>query len=168
MKDTLVIGYGNADRQDDGVAWHVLTGIARKLGHIPPTEPGEPFDANNDQLELTFSLQLFPELAEDLHNYKQVIFVDAHTGAIEKDIAFENIQPEMQNSPFTHHLSAQMLLSITQTIYGSAPDAFILSIRAYNFQFSRNLSPATAALCEQAVDILWDHLDIEISSPDES
>ena len=30
--NTLFIGYGNPDRQDDGVAWHVLTGIANQLG----------------------------------------------------------------------------------------------------------------------------------------
>jgi Ni,Fe-hydrogenase maturation factor len=97
-------------------------------------------------------------MAEDLHKYRQVIFVDAHTGAIEKDIAFEEILPEMQNSPFTHHLSAQMMLSITQTIYGIVPHAFLLSIRAYEFQFSRDLSTATAELCDQAIELLWKHL----------
>ena len=167
MKDILIIGYGNADRQDDGVAWHVLSGIARHLGFNPPSEPGEPFEANTANIELVFSLQLFPELAEDLHNYRQVIFVDAHTGAIDQEIAFSQIFPEVQNSPFTHHLSPQMLLSITRTIYANTPEAFLLSIRAHNFQFSRELSSATAILCEQATDLLWQHLNLKGSLEDQ-
>ena len=32
MKKVLILGYGNLDREDDGVAWHVLQGVAETLG----------------------------------------------------------------------------------------------------------------------------------------
>jgi Ni,Fe-hydrogenase maturation factor len=32
MNKVLIIGYGNPDREDDGVAWHILQGVAERLG----------------------------------------------------------------------------------------------------------------------------------------
>ena len=48
MADTLVLGYGNVDRMDDGLAWHVLAGLVGALGEPVPAsgetviEPGGP------------------------------------------------------------------------------------------------------------------------------
>ena len=39
--DALVIGYGNIDRQDDGVAWHVLREVASRLKVNFPQTAGE-------------------------------------------------------------------------------------------------------------------------------
>jgi hypothetical protein len=33
---TLILGYGNPDREDDGVAWHILKGIANQFGLTYP------------------------------------------------------------------------------------------------------------------------------------
>ena len=35
MNKTLLLGYGNPDREDDGVAWHVLSRVFRALGRAP-------------------------------------------------------------------------------------------------------------------------------------
>lgn len=163
MKRALVFGFGNADRQDDGVAWHILVGLAQKMNLSTPFEPGDLFNFAKDQIVLQFNLQLTPELAETINNFDVVYFVDAHTGAINEDISFRSIIPQTQNSPFTHHLSPQMLLAITQTIYGTVPDAFLLSIRAFEFEFSRDLSQRTQNLCTKAIELLWNHL-IEVTS----
>ena len=158
MNKTLLLGYGNADRQDDGVAWHILVAIAKKLGFKPPEEPGEPFNTQRYNLDLMFVLQLLPELAEDLRTYDHVVFIDAHTGEIEKEISALKIDPLYQHSPFTHHLSPQTLLSITQTIYNKYPQGIILSVRGYEFGFERQLSRRTLDLCNQAVSQLWNWL----------
>ena len=34
MDKTLVIGYGNVDRQDDGAAWHILARLAKQLSEL--------------------------------------------------------------------------------------------------------------------------------------
>ena len=158
MKRALIFGFGNADRQDDGVAWHILVGLAQKMNLNTPLEPGDLFTTSKNQLVLQFNLQLTPELAETINDFDVIYFVDAHTGAIKEDISFSSIIPQTQNSPFTHHLSPQMLLSITQTIFGVVPEAFLLSIRAFEFEFSRDLSKRTKELSTEAIELLWNHL----------
>jgi len=151
---TLIFGYGNADRQDDGVAWHVLRELMSRFG-LPLSDDSdiEIIDENN-QVEFLFQLQLTPEFGYDLSQYERVCFVDAHTGAVPEEIHFEEVKPGFQKSPFTHHLTPASLLSITDTIHYKVPEAILVSIRGYEFGFSQSLSEATAALTKQAADII--------------
>ena len=58
--------YGNPDRQDEGVAFNIMVGLARELGYIlpdPSENDGQPCGRSPD---LMFVLQLSPELAETL------------------------------------------------------------------------------------------------------
>ena len=151
MNKTLLIGYGNPDRQDDGVAWHILHTLAVQIGLPVPESYEDEFPAN-DRIDLAFYLQLTPEMAEDLAAYERVCFVDAHTGSVAAEVQFVKIEDEFQHSPFTHHLTAQSLLSMCKTLYGRTPEAALLSIRGYQFEFERTLSAETAALVSQAVD----------------
>ena len=149
---TLIIGYGNPDRQDDGVAWHILTRLAQEFGRpIPSVDEG--FFPNGENPDLLFTLQLIPELAETISAYQRVCFVDAHTGNVPEDVNVVEVKPEYQRSPFTHHMTANTCLSLVQTIYGHAayPQAILVSVRGYEFGFSHELSAATCELAEQAV-----------------
>jgi hydrogenase maturation protease len=151
VSSTLIIGYGNPDRQDDGVAWHILTRLAEELGRpIPLMDEG--FYPNGENPDLYFGLQLIPELAETISAYQRVCFVDAHTGSVPKDVNVVEVTPEYQRSPFTHHMTADTCLSLVQTIYGRTPQAILVSVRGYEFGFSHELSPATLNLAEQAVN----------------
>lgn len=154
-KKTLVIGYGNADRQDDGVGWHIIRDLAERLGFDPPSDPGDPIDVETDQVDLSFTLQIYPELAETISQYDRVCFVDAHTADIPEEIAWVTLQPEYEKSPLTHHMSPRTVLSISHTIYDQAPEAILVSIRGFSFQFERELSPQTAALAEKAAEKIW-------------
>ena len=151
MNHTLVIGYGNPDRQDDGVAWHVLHALAVQLGLPAPDSYEEPFPPN-DRLDFSFYLQLTPEMAEEIAAYERVCFVDAHTGSIAAQVQMATVAPQFQHSPFTHHLTPQSLLSMCQSLYGKTPECRLLSIRGYRFEFERELSPETAALVSQALE----------------
>jgi hydrogenase maturation protease len=148
----LVIGYGNFDRQDDGVAWHVLTRLAARLGISIPAAPEDSDLGHGEWGDLSFHLQLFPELAEILEAYSRVCFVDAHTGGIPGDIHLEEILPQIEFSPFTHHLTPRALLALTQTLYARSPKAILISIRGYEFGFSQQLSPSTQSLVDPAVE----------------
>ncbi len=155
MVRTLIVGYGNFDRQDDGVAWHVLAGVAQRLGRAVPDSPDEEFTLDDDgALDFVFELQLTPELAETLAQYEQVCFVDAHTGAVANDVNVVKIAAEFQASPLTHHLTPQSLLSFAQTVYQARLEAILVSVRGYQFGFERALSPLTAQLAQQAVDVI--------------
>lgn len=159
LQKTLLIGYGNPDRQDDGVAWHILVAVARKINYPLPPAWEEGFVPSPDQpeIELRFVLQLTPEMSEDLTHFDRVCFIDAHTGRVPEEVHFEQIAPEMQNSPFTHHLTPAMLVYLTQSLYSHRLDAALVSVRGYEFGFSHELSQSTRNLVSLAVEkiITW-------------
>ncbi len=156
----LVLGYGNVDRQDDGVAWHILDDLAQHFGLPSPDPSGEGFDlagsevtrehAGLPRLDLVFALQLTPEMSENLAAYAVVCFVDAHTGNVEQAVNFEELQETYQSSPFTHHLTPQTCLSLAASLYGRSPRGFLMSVRGYEFGFSNELSEATQELAVAA------------------
>jgi hydrogenase maturation protease len=148
---TLFIGYGNPDRQDDGVAWHVLKGIAEQLG-LETSQTWEDPLPSTLETDFAFHLQLTPELAEDITSYDQVCFVDAHTGKIPENVQVVDVMPEYQTSPFTHHLTPEMLLSMSQELYQKTPEAILISVRGYEFGFETTLSLFTSALVTEAVE----------------
>jgi hydrogenase maturation protease len=147
---TLFIGYGNPDRQDDGVAWHVLAGIANQLG-LETSDSWEDPLPSTPEVEFSFNLQLTPELAQDLTAYDRVCFVDAHTGKIPENVQMVDVIPEYQTSPFTHHLTPEMLLSMCESLYHYVPEAILISVRGYEFGFEVELSPFTESLVDEAV-----------------
>jgi hydrogenase maturation protease len=158
LKKLLIIGYGNPDRQDDGVAWHILRAITLKLG-LPAPDTYEDEFPESAQIDFAFYLQLTPEMAEDLHAYEHVCFVDAHTGNISEPVRLIEVESEFQASPFTHHLTPQSLLSFCETLYRNKPEAALLSVRGYHFGLSQQLSEETAELVPQAVALLSDWMN---------
>jgi hydrogenase maturation protease len=157
LKKLLIIGYGNPDREDDGVAWHILCALTVKLGLPAPDSYEEEFP-QNEKFDFSFYLQLTPEMAEDIAGYEYVCFVDAHTGNIPEEVRLIDVESDFQRSPFTHHLTPQSLLSICESLYESKPEAILLSVRGYRFLFSRELSEETTSLVPQAVDLIWEWL----------
>jgi hydrogenase maturation protease len=155
MKRTLILGYGNPDREDDGVAWHILVGLAKRLGRSVPSDPYEGFIESGLIPEILFALQLTPEMAEILAEYERVCLVDAHTGAVPEEISIQQVDPHFQNSPFTHHLTAQSLLSMTTALYQKEPELLLVSVRGYAFGFSNSLSERTAQLAVEAEAAVW-------------
>lgn len=159
----LVLGYGNPDREDDGVAWHILARLAVLLGQPVPPGPEDPFDEHLP-VTLLFSLQLTPDMTETISQFDYVWFVDAHTGRVPSEMHIEPVQPQFQASPFTHHFTPQSCLSLAQALYNHSPSCELISVRGYSFGFNRQLSPHTRALADQAAD----HLFTQISSLQES
>jgi hydrogenase maturation protease len=155
LKKLLILGYGNPDREDDGVAWHILRALTIKLGLSSPQSYEDEFP-EFASIDFAFHLQLTPEMAEDMTAYEYVCFVDAHTGNIPEPVRLIPVESEFQASPFTHHLTPQSLLSLCETIYEQKPEAALLSVLGHRFLFSRQLSEKTAQLVPQAVELIWD------------
>lgn len=162
----LILGIGNVDRQDDGVAWHILSNLNHHLGRISPTSPDDDFGNIGKSPDLRYVLQLTPDLAEDLSSYQRVCFVDAHTGVVPEDVHVSKVNTAYQYSPFTHHLTPASLLALTLTIYQHAPEAIIVSVRGYQFEFCQNLSVKTAQNAIKAADLIWKWLGM--NSADDS
>lgn len=161
---TLIVGYGNADRQDDGVAWYVLSGIASRLGRPVPAAPEEGYFPEGQALDLWYVLQLVPEMAEDFAHYERICFVDAHTGNIDTEIQLVPVEGSPASSAFTHHMTPATCIALTGAIYAKEPDSMLLSIRGYQFGFARELSERTSALADQAVEVLWKWIQAEPSA----
>jgi Ni,Fe-hydrogenase maturation factor len=172
MLKTLIIGYGNPDREDDGVAWHVLEKLAHQFdspiatvdelalasqvtyssGETEADEgKGSLLSLAQRPVHLAFALQLTPEMAETLAQYKQVCFIDAHTGAYPEEIRVAPVEPGYQASPFTHHLTPESCLTLAETLSGHVPAGLMVSIRGYRFGYGVELSDQTAALVDEAL-----------------
>ena len=62
MKKTILLGYGNPDRGDDGVAWHLLNRlIAKYQVEISDLLESDIFSLT-DSVDVWFNLQLLPEI----------------------------------------------------------------------------------------------------------
>jgi hydrogenase maturation protease len=156
---TLLFGFGNPDREDDGVAWHILRFLMQKHGLTVSDELDIDFHDEVNQVDYIFQLQLLPEIATDLAQYDRVCFIDAHTGAVPEEIHVERVKAVFQRSPLTHHLTAGSLLSIADTINNKIPETILVSVRGYQFGFARTLSSATSNLTRQAADIIDKWMD---------
>jgi hydrogenase maturation protease len=163
MTKTLIVGYGNADRQDDGASWHILVGIAHRLGRPVPNLPEDGFLPEEEDVDLWYVLQLAPEMAEDFSRYHRILFVDAHTGAIPHEILLQPVENSPASSSFTHHMTPAACMALTEAIYHRSPEAVLLSVRGYSFGFTRELSERTTELVQQAIEMAW--MWIGMSSP---
>lgn len=151
---TLIIAYGNRDREDDGAGWHMLNGIASQLGLPTPQKPGEWVETADHAQRLLYLFQLLPEMAEDLVGFDCVYFLDAHNSPSLDSLVIEEVLPAPESSAFTHHMSISELLNITHSVYGRHPKSVVVSVRGHSFSFRDNLTPKTQALVLKAVGLL--------------
>ena len=155
----LLFGYGNIDRQDDGVAWHILRGVAEHYQVMLPTVPEETNCVLSPAITTTFALQLTPESAEWVAAFDEVIFIDAHTGSVADLLHVEELNANFQTSPFTHHLTPQSCLALAGSLYEKAPKARLISVRGYEFGFAQSLSEQTEELARQAARVIIASID---------
>ena len=150
---TLVAGFGNLYRRDDGVARVVVNELRERLGRPPLDEMDDGFDDLGHTVDTVVLHQLIPELAEDLRHYDLVIFVDAHVGSgIAEEIHEERLDI-VYKAPFVYHQThPSTILALTHQMYDRAPHAILLSLLGHDFDFGPGLSDQTAALVEPAVD----------------
>ncbi len=149
---TLVIGYGNPSRRDDGVALHVVNALRAHWGR-PPLEPGEDgVDDLDGAQDSVFVQQLAPELASLLLHYDLAVFVDAALPHAPSAVCIEPLRANLRLAAVSHHMEPATLLALAATLYGHAPQTFLVSIRGQDFDFGEELSPATQASVPAAVD----------------
>jgi len=158
MKSSLLIGYGNPDREDDGLAWHVLSKLAGRFGQPIPLDYELDFVDYHQSPDFQFLLQLTPEIADLVKNYQRVCFVDAHTGNIHDDLRMTPLVGEYQSSPFTHHLTPASCLAVCKSIYQVEPEAILVSVRGFQFGFHQSLSAQTSDLVDLAVQKIFEWL----------
>lgn len=135
---TLVIAYGNPLRSDDGVGWEV----ARRLEA-----------AHDTALTVITIQQLTPELAQAVAHAGRVIFVDAAEGDVPGAWKCEQVLPlEDRVASLGHYFAPVGLLAYARAVFGSCPEAWVISIAAKSFACGEGLSAEVEAALPAVVD----------------
>lgn len=120
----LILGYGNPGRQDDGLGPAVAAGIDR-LGWPNVTA------YDNYQLNIEDALEVAA--------HEIVWFVDAAKAGPAYEVQDLAPSPTIE---FTSHLvRPAVILAIARDYYGRRPQAFLLAVRGYQFEFVEELTP---------------------------
>jgi len=152
VRHTLIAGFGNTFRRDDGVGPAVVNAVRQRLGRpaFDPLEDG--FDDLGHQVDTVVLHQLVPELAETVADYDLVIFVDAHVGSVPEAVREVRLEVAFETPFVSHQFHPSSVLALAQQMYGQAPEGVLLSLRGYDFEFGEGLSEQTAALVPQVVE----------------
>ncbi len=126
MKDNsiFVYGFGNPGRQDDGLG----PAIIKKLE-----------DENIPGIATDCNYQLNIEDADNISGSDVVIFVDASIDA-DEPFSFSKIEPSAEITFTTHSMSPESVLALCMDIHNRAPEAYVMAIRGYEWEFLEGLS----------------------------
>ncbi len=161
MSRTLVIGYGNPSRNDDGVGLAVVNALRQRRGQKVLDETTDGFDELGGTLDTLFLQQLTPELADTVADYDRLILVDAHTGTLPELIHRSALSPRNDPAMVSHILKPEHLLALTLQFHGKAPRAELISVRGFDFNFGETLSQETAQGVTQVVQAIWDSVETQ-------
>ena len=152
MGRTLVIGFCNVYRRDDGVAFAILNAVRERLGRSPLGMEDDGFDDLEHDTDTMLLHQLVPELAEFVAPYDLVLFVDAHVGSIPEPIREEELDACYKSATVSHQLHPCTLLALSPELHGHQPRGVLLSVLGHDFEFGEGLSPETSTLVPQAAE----------------
>jgi len=138
----LILGYGNPGRQDDGLGPAASAQI-EALGWPNVTA------YDNYQLNI--------EDALDVADHDVVWFVDA-ARAGPAPFAVEALAPAAMLEFTSHLVRPEAILAMAHRYYGAAPQAFLLGIRGYDFEFVEALSASATDNLQLAVEMLTEWL----------
>jgi hydrogenase maturation protease len=101
---TLIIGYGNPLRRDDGAGYIA----AERLAEI----------MSDPQVRVVARQQLTPELAADASETNRLILIDTEVGHDAGRVYNKKVEPsESPTAPFTHNLNPTTLLTCSKSLY---------------------------------------------------
>jgi hydrogenase maturation protease len=126
---TLVIGYGNTLRGDDGLGW-ITAGRLQDI--LPP-----------DAAIVLTCHQLTPELAEPVSHADLVILIDAAHGTPPGEISCREVLPDAeQTQVLLHAMLPEGLLASVQALYGTTPRMLLWTVNGESFAYGEGLSSA--------------------------
>jgi hydrogenase maturation protease len=139
MRNTLVIGFGNPGRRDDGLGPALAAWLEGR------DIPGVTVDSD---------YQLTVEDAEAVARHEVVVFVDAAVGGSEP-FYFRRTHPCGSPGFSSHSVEPGEVLALAGALFGARPEAYVLGIRGYAFnEFGEGLSERAAANLAAARDFM--------------
>lgn len=144
MNKILIYGYGNPGRQDDGVGARF---VELADAWIEKEKLAGVFTDCNYQLNV--------EDSATIAEYDIVLFVDASVVEEVKDFKLETIRANDATIEFTMHaVSTSYVVDLCQKLYGKTPHAFVLHIKAYEFDFIEALTPKATKNLDAAFEFM--------------
>ena len=139
-RKTLVLGFGNPARGDDGLGPALIALLDQ---------------AAFDQLETRVDYQLCVEDAMDIGNFEHVIFVDASPSIAPPYHLYPIDNSTQPMTLDTHGVSPEAMMFLARTLFAATTAASVLAIRGYEFEpFVESLSSAA----EENLDQAFQHL----------
>ncbi len=134
----LVLGYGNPGREDDGLGPAAAAAIERLgLGHVTVCD----------------NYQLVIEDAVDVAEADVVWFVDAARAGPEP-YEVRRISPAGDIAFNSHSVRPEVVLALAGEYCGRAPEAYLMGIRGYEFEFREGLTDRAHGNLQQAVALM--------------
>jgi len=130
-----VLGYGNPGRQDDGLGPAAAAGI-EALGL--------------DDVTTDSDYQLNIEDAASMAEHDVTLFVDASKEG-PAPYALRRVFPGPEIAFTSHSVSPESIAAICDEHFRPAPEAWILGIRGYSFEFTEGLTPQAQQNLEDAI-----------------
>jgi hydrogenase maturation protease len=152
VSKSLVIGFGNVYRQDDGVAFVLINAVRERLGRPPFGMDDDGFDDLGHEVDTIVLHQLVPELVDLVAPYDLILFLDAHVGTIDVLIYEEELDACFKSATVSHQLHPCTVLALVEQMHNRAPRGVLISVRGYEFEFGEGLSEQTAAIVPDAVE----------------
>ncbi len=144
MKKLLIYGYGNPGRQDDGIGARFVEMVDDWIEEDKLTD-----------IYTDCNYQLNIEDSAVVADYETVIFVDASVVEEVEDFKLETIQPNDATIEFTMHaVSTSYVIDLCRKLYGKTPQAYVLHVKAYEFDFIEELTPKAAENLESAFQFI--------------
>ena len=136
---TLIFTWGNPSRGDDAIGPQIYELLLQQ--------------AHND-VDLLTDFQLQIEHAVDLENRQRILFLDASVSAA-APFEFRRLTAVKDESYSTHAVSPRSLLSVYEKVNRqSAPPAYMLSVRGYQFDLGLPLSDEANTNLNQAIHFI--------------
>lgn len=138
--DTLILGWGNPGRGDDGLGPEFVRAM------LELDLPGVATDSD---------YQLQVEDAAAVARFSRVVFVDADRRGAEP-FWLDRLWPQDGALSYsTHSVSPATVLALARDLFEAEPEAWILGIRGYEFdEFREQLSLAAQSNLDRAVESL--------------
>jgi hydrogenase maturation protease len=136
MNGTLIIGFGNTLRSDDGAGVRAAEKLAERL-------PGA---------DVVTLHGLQPEIAEMIARYDTLVFIDAAIDAAE--VTVTPVRSDLRTQPRSSHgFSPGEILALSHSLYGRRPRRVLLAtIPATTFAFGEQVSHAMRERFDNCVE----------------
>jgi hydrogenase maturation protease len=138
MKRTLIIGYGNPLRCDDGLGWHIAKLLETTI--------------DPEWVTVLCVHQLTPELSETISQYERVILIDACMDQKPGQIQTQQIACEASPPSFSHQCAPETLLQASRDLFQAEPDMHLVTVAGDDFDYGEGLSDTVASRIPAVVD----------------